>query len=1051
MVIKTLVSFAFGIYMVGANASQYTPVNTSEAPIVVDVEGSEVMTLNKPNSAGISVNNYSVFHSDSLSELKILNLKSINKSDQVSKVIVIQANDVQLNGVVELVGETADLLILVPSSSSSTAIACNNCRFKNFGRVSLAVAAPQSNITQDSQALPGLTTFSGGISLSNVDASKVSAFEVLAADVSLNSSINTNLKVRNHPNGGYEEDESGNLTAANGGVNIMIGRGITWDYQGSRIASVVNTQQVESQLNGRVRSAHVKILTNKPLVLNTTFDTSFDIVSTSYYRGHLNIPDPEVRVVQLSSNSLEIVNTIESDQIHIRSGGDVTISSTLKGKFLTVLVDNKVTVSGRLLADTVEVSSRYFYNSGELFAEKIFVHSERDVKNSYGGRIHGGVISLVSDIAEVINGSKLPFIYNGDTWGEAEPDYPSATDNMDSGYYSVVDETLGQKVDNLSAHITGREVHIKGLSVRNINPYYVYKSGGEDWTGGIPLDLLRARQVSITGSELLNVHTGAEFENSSAITGVTSSSGKLNITSPIILNERYRTQIGMHTSFEVLELADTGSGFGRVERSGGADNISTDFFIYSPPGKIYSIGDYESNGIALLNKHSFFEVYGKAIIASSSIMSTDLSLSEARYRWYVDTYIVFLGQHASRQHFTGTTILESHESATLFYVHGAVERGGELTIVADHAIQDLSVLAENYVVDSFEEKNQARMRENTIAHDPLYIADPGFSVLQSPDYNPHELVVRPRHYFASPHIDTPVNGGFVNFDLVTQIPFDSDTAYIHHDHSSKWLKHGKLVKYKNHASDKAKVDYGRIRTDIPENLETITVYYEDCTATAKTTRRVKESPKLYYAWMLSHVYSKPPRVEKTLEVVFDPTVSIPASLTRLGIAFAPDYVIQSGADIIRYFGDFVMFNNQELYDFRGRLVPDQPEDIRLQCVTAQPLGGTPQCVEVDVEYDEAAEDAWALDHAYHPDFSFTIDSYSKRKAVYKSYSNGGFYPVPDWWEREPDSVFDYEDATVKCKVVVEEEFDMWVSIKGYINYSQAELNSTIDNLINWWE
>ncbi|WP_298774498.1 hypothetical protein [uncultured Shewanella sp.] len=97
------------------------------------------------NNSGISLNKFSEF-SIFDQTLQLLNLESFsdNNYSQPAKVIILQAADINLFGNIELVGESADLIVFGTNS-----ITCTSCKFTGFNRVFLLSGEDNEFLDED--------------------------------------------------------------------------------------------------------------------------------------------------------------------------------------------------------------------------------------------------------------------------------------------------------------------------------------------------------------------------------------------------------------------------------------------------------------------------------------------------------------------------------------------------------------------------------------------------------------------------------------------------------------------------------------------------------------------------------------------------------------------------------------------------------------------------------------------------------------------------------------------------------------------------------------
>ena len=99
------------------HASTITPLQSTVS--VSSSESGDLLLLNPVNASGISFNEFSSF-SVSDSPLKVINRSSYDESSNpvsAAKLIIIKADNIFLNSLVELVGPAADILFISTSAN----------------------------------------------------------------------------------------------------------------------------------------------------------------------------------------------------------------------------------------------------------------------------------------------------------------------------------------------------------------------------------------------------------------------------------------------------------------------------------------------------------------------------------------------------------------------------------------------------------------------------------------------------------------------------------------------------------------------------------------------------------------------------------------------------------------------------------------------------------------------------------------------------------------------------------------------------------------------
>lgn len=804
------------------SASEYSNGNT------INGEGYDILVPSLPNSSGISYNTFSAFKVDGKS-LRIINLKENNPNGTAADLIVIHSDQLLLANEIELLGKKADILIV--GNTATGLIRCTNCGFKNFGRVTIA-NAEYSGFSTDMVNVGELTALGGLIEINNLSAPGVDSVELVAGIVSIAGQVTTQLWANPHPEGGYEIGDSGSLVVGSGGVNFYIGEGLVYDYDRMQIMHAPAINLAPVTLNGSIRSASINITSLAPLNVLSDIDTSSDLLSTSFYRDNFNVPSESINIKSLGDEGLlSIVGTLKSRLISLRSYANTDIVGVLKAAAIEIVSKTRVENTGKILEGTVEIASDTFFNSGHIEAKAVEIIAQKRIHNGYGGKILADDIVIISKSGSVINGSKLPFIFANDKWEENQT--IASTDNLsfDSGYYEGIDESQGQRSSSLSGFIVGKRVAIKGINVRNINPYYVFKSSGEDWSNGIPINPLRASQVAIRASERLLIEAASVFENASSIAGVQEWGGLFQIVARNVINERYRVQIALDTYRDsIVDLPDGVSGY--------EEGVSSELVIYSPPGTLFSMGDYYAGGYSFYNKMSFFEVYGDAYLDVRFTKTSGVKIQEARFHTYTNIFY----DCDTACYPVGSTIVENYnreyffkeEEDTLFFVHGNTF-AKNLVVKNEESMNGFESPVLDFIESKFDESFEGVEHEYIVSHDVLF---------------------RPADdlYWGE---KSRVGGTSFDIDKVTQIPFQR--GVIDHSGDSErnftvtWATSSYEGVYIDHSDDKVRVSYGRKTLD-ESDPENVVVTYEDCSSTAKINKKIKQRPRLYSAYIARNVY-----------------------------------------------------------------------------------------------------------------------------------------------------------------------------------------------------
>jgi hypothetical protein len=188
------------VFLSGIASATITPSSDQATKVVVG-ESAQYLTLNDAIN-GISYNKYTDF--GVYTPTVISNTTKFNGDTLVeaAKLIIIESNQVTISSKIEIVGETADLLIV----NSSGAVYVTNGSFRNISRLTLATA---SLVNRDSIGSLLLSPNQHvGLSINNIDAAGVAEINLVTSSLSLNGNIITNKKASYHADGSYELSES---------------------------------------------------------------------------------------------------------------------------------------------------------------------------------------------------------------------------------------------------------------------------------------------------------------------------------------------------------------------------------------------------------------------------------------------------------------------------------------------------------------------------------------------------------------------------------------------------------------------------------------------------------------------------------------------------------------------------------------------------------------------------------------------------------------------------------------------------------------------------
>lgn len=653
----------------------FSSVNVSASTIViassgnndarlVSSESSDMLIPSIPNSSG---NSYTKLTSFTIHRpLKIINSTGTHGSvnSAPAKLIIIDATSANLNSNIEIVGETADLLIF---TQTNPPFYCANCSFTNSGRVTLATA----KVTFDTALNPGnVTSTSADLQINGLSTERVASVELISNKVYLNGNINTQTRGSRLSDGSYQLNSAGGLIIGAGGVNIFSGLVIaypTLSVVGSASSSVLGFSKLTT-----ISSQAVRIATAKPFRLLGTVTTKSDVTTAVNYRGMLSAVEESINIYSLgTSGVLSVEGALYSDKlVDVRSASDLTLSGIVnaagliaiagEGKKLLQGASGSITVPGRaakwlvtradnkdmvglaecgekpLKADgTIDEAKAYLClsvflsggsveNNGSIKGRNVVVAAIGDLQNRYSGRIVADNLQLSSQQGFIRNGSQYPFRPLADSPKFLAPIDPN---NIPLGTVTINDQLFlsaqngAQKVDT-SAFIIGKNVILSASgNIENINPYIELTTDTEQWRNGVVFSPAKWARVQMIAEDNLKIESRSYILNSSAYMGVSKPGGVFYASAPSIANQRYTAQAVVQP-------------FNRDVNSVNNTGLEAALMVYSPQGAIYSFATLQFQLGSLgsfVNNSSYFEVLNNAVIGSPSDPSKSENVSpEAR-------------------------------------------------------------------------------------------------------------------------------------------------------------------------------------------------------------------------------------------------------------------------------------------------------------------------------------------------------------------------------------------------------------------------------------
>ena len=700
-----------------SNPTVNTYVNTNfRGRSTENVEKDVMVAIDPANASRISINPSSIFNV-SANPLQILNLSPsiiVNEDgDEIAvlpPLVVIVADSIELSNQIELVGPASDILFVATGDGASAGtIACNDCEFKNFHRVTFAVADREGGVFSNEITSIGRlnSAQNGSISISNLTAPGVLGFEALASNITLTGEINTHQRVVKDFLGGYVNDDAGDLVMGSGSVSLLMG-GVDWNYEEQEIkqATVLG---LNHQLSGSIKSVNINITSSEGLILDSNIDTRTDLLSSIRYRNQLYILNEEVFIQTLGDALLDfeagiwqmfqIDSAIHSNgSIDLKSFTNINLESLvneISGGSVELTAGAAINNSANITAsNSIYMAGDAIENEGDLVANFLVeLWAENSLSNQYGGKISGKTVDISAKKGAVRNGSRTPY----KSIAADKPDLLTITDDyfntLDplrtgifySNDFNVETSSVGNLVMALdsSAHILGETITINGAAFENINPYYENvspdNSAEEPYYNGllysnekISLDVDKVKQISVSAEKVLDIETENYILNSSAHMLVQAVDGTMALKTASLLNERYRVLNGLKktktiytsTSDPLSEKADQlwESGeylvrygdFGFYDKTEMKqpetfeDRYETRVLSYSPQGLIVSLGDIAIEASSsFVNNLGYFEIFGNASFNSPIVHDLGLENSSVSRSLFEVTFLDDTGERES--------------------------------------------------------------------------------------------------------------------------------------------------------------------------------------------------------------------------------------------------------------------------------------------------------------------------------------------------------------------------------------------------------------------
>lgn len=317
-------------HAVFATPSTYTHANGST---VVNINNADANGLSHNMWTDFNVNNKGMVLNNSLNDLVREN-GDIAKNGNLTAAAKVILNEVisnkasQLNGAIEVAGQTADVIVANPNG-----ITCKGCSFINASRATLTTGKP---VFTDG-ALTSFNVQKGTITLNGLTNAQ-SYTDILAESIKINGQLQTgSLKAIA---GKYSYDTTTGTAVADGSSSNKVGIDIS--ALGGVTAGVIQLQTTKAGLgvnnNGILSADAIQISSNGVLNNKGTLAGKTLLVSTA--NKFSNSGSLEGNTIQLvSAHELHNTGTIKaSSALYAASAGQITNEGTIKGSSLNQLI-----------------------------------------------------------------------------------------------------------------------------------------------------------------------------------------------------------------------------------------------------------------------------------------------------------------------------------------------------------------------------------------------------------------------------------------------------------------------------------------------------------------------------------------------------------------------------------------------------------------------------------------------------------------------------------------------------------------------------------------
>ncbi|WP_039914194.1 Ig-like domain-containing protein [Cellvibrio mixtus] len=647
---------------------------------VMSLKHSDMLTVNASNNSRISYNKFSKLLLNR--PLKIINRSDVYANGIVPQLIVVDADQVELNAGIEIIGEPADLLII--NSSTSNNIRCKNCGFINVQRAVLAVATPAAALSAAMTQVGQLQTrVAGTVDINNLQASGVVSLEVIADRVVTKGQINTQQYARQSTEVNSQSivepvldfvvtPDINSVVVGSGGVSLLQGN-FSVNYETMALENTVAGTGV-MDLQAAIYSGAIKVFAADAIQLGGNLSTRSSHRAAQIYRGQLRAQEEQIQLKTIAQATtapgLRISGNVLSDakvsvighSADIRPTGSIQAHS-VKMELIGQLM-NRGFIRGYVRATTenaangeamLELGAGSVDNRGEIrgvfnnlvmvggatsIEGKINIASEGDVYNRFGGSITAKTINIIAK-GKIRNGSLYAFDDTASGGKESTtviniaPHDTSRLSTHDQLNFSLNEAPL----KNTTARIAGDEVTLQAArSVENINPYTEpYSSAAVEISSASEEAERHANDVEIEAVNKLQIFSNTYVLNSSAKLGVSQPGAThlLAIKAPQVRNERYYTNLIVETFSDFTEVKAQSNGRDATVQDW-AKGIQSRYGFYSPPGYIYSFArvelDFGDTGNGLLNNISYVDFYSDLkVFGLGKITTRGISLEKMSY------------------------------------------------------------------------------------------------------------------------------------------------------------------------------------------------------------------------------------------------------------------------------------------------------------------------------------------------------------------------------------------------------------------------------------